>query len=825
MVQIITILAILLLVSGCGGGDGPVAPSKDIVACFSVNAPDGFLPGMEIIFDASCSESINSPIQTFTWNWNDGSDPLVTPSPIVTHIFEDLAVYEVKLTVLNEGSQSDIVSKTVAIEVVDSNQPPVAVFTFENPENWQPGVTITFDATDSYDPDGGDIEYIWYWGDGYISQPLTEPVASHTYQNESPWFMGLRVRDNKGRESQMETLELNFGYPKGNSAPAYRELYRTVDQMVRQGDYIYCLSYSDYFGVIDITNPQHPQVLPNNLDFEKYVRHMAVDDDRAAVMSFFTFPDDPVTIDLIDISNPTDISIIDTIEIEADSPIGFAIKGDLVYVADSETLITVNFSQPGNPIANTVNVESNYTDLVIRDGYLVAYNSYSIDLFDISNPTDPVLMGSILEDYANYSAVLFNGNMLYVVGRYNWLYIFDVTGFPEIVPLGKMKLFYAENITIAGNTLVLDFYKSYNHALIDVSDPWAPSFIGSLPLDSEPHALESVGSLVYTSEKTGLSILDVSTVSPYPRLVNTVPIGDENPSDINIHGETLFISGLNYAIEAWDISSRTSPQRLGLAPSPAHVRNAVINDGYAYVACGDSYDNGSIIIEDISDPEMITQAGYYTITTSTTEIFGVLAKDQYMYVSNEDNLLQIVDVSDPSSPVLTSELESEDYIYYLKDLGMTGDYGFLTFSPERTYILDFTDPASPSILSDFTAAGPESDIFTTETYPFCMSFFYGPSGNHVFNVWDVSQSGNYDLLSSLPVPRVAEMEMIGTYAYILNSFYGLEIIDLSDPTSPKKTGSVYIGPYKYIDVTVLGNYAYVIGEDNDSMALRIIELW
>ncbi len=68
--------------------------------------------------------------------------------------------------------------------------PPVANFTYA-----ASGLTVTFNASSSYDPDGSIVSYAWDFGDGANT---TGEVVSHTYSRPGNYTVTLTVTDDDG---------------------------------------------------------------------------------------------------------------------------------------------------------------------------------------------------------------------------------------------------------------------------------------------------------------------------------------------------------------------------------------------------------------------------------------------------------------------------------------------------------------------------------------------------------------------------------------------------------------------------------------------------
>jgi len=79
------------------------------------------------------------------------------------------------------------------------NRSPQAVL--ETKDKVVVGEKITFDASDSFDPDNDPLIYLWDFGDGKKSKEIS-PI--HVFQKEGSFKVSLTVRDNKGLEDKAE---------------------------------------------------------------------------------------------------------------------------------------------------------------------------------------------------------------------------------------------------------------------------------------------------------------------------------------------------------------------------------------------------------------------------------------------------------------------------------------------------------------------------------------------------------------------------------------------------------------------------------------------
>ena len=145
-----TICCMILMVSlaGCTGLS-PTTPNAEISSDVNeINVGD------VINFDGRDSTSPSPTIIVdYNWNFGDGETRL-TKSGIISHYFQNPGSHEVELTVTNDYGESDSISMTIFV-----NSPPSIII--EAPSYVKTGEIATLDATNSFDPEGGNLEFIW----------------------------------------------------------------------------------------------------------------------------------------------------------------------------------------------------------------------------------------------------------------------------------------------------------------------------------------------------------------------------------------------------------------------------------------------------------------------------------------------------------------------------------------------------------------------------------------------------------------------------------------------------------------------------------------
>jgi PKD repeat protein len=142
-------------------------------------------------FNASESTDPDGTIETYQWDFGDGESVSGSENQ-VDHTYLDDGTYTVVLVVTDNSRNTDSLSKTLTVA---DNSTPIATFSF-SPASPNAGEEVTFDASLSKDPDGGDLTYLWSFGDAGATS--TERIATHTYNNVGTYYVSLTVEDEAG---------------------------------------------------------------------------------------------------------------------------------------------------------------------------------------------------------------------------------------------------------------------------------------------------------------------------------------------------------------------------------------------------------------------------------------------------------------------------------------------------------------------------------------------------------------------------------------------------------------------------------------------------
>ena len=128
------------------------------------------------------------------------------------------------------------------------------------------------------------------------------------------------------------------------------------------------------------------------------------------------------------------------------------------------------------------------------------------------------------------------------------------------------------------------------------------------------------------------------------------------------------------------------------------------------------------------------------------------------------------------------------------DVFVSGELAFVSDRQNGVWIVDVSDPTAPVVVRAFG----DADVFASGD----LAYVAGFGG---LRIWDVSDPSNPVEVGSLDTPT-GNVFVSGGLAYIAASGRGLRIVDVSVPSAPVEVGSLDTTAWR---VFVSGGLAYV----------------
>lgn len=110
------------------------------------------------------------------------------------------------------------------------NLPPNALFRY-SPIQPKVEEMVSFNATQSKDPDGKIVNYEWDFGDGETANGIIKSVCRHSYSSRGKFPVNLTVTDNEG-DRTTKTIEINVTEPLPEAIGTYSPVDPDVGQAI-----------------------------------------------------------------------------------------------------------------------------------------------------------------------------------------------------------------------------------------------------------------------------------------------------------------------------------------------------------------------------------------------------------------------------------------------------------------------------------------------------------------------------------------------------------------------------------------------------------------
>ena len=165
------------------------------IATISSSSSVGDAP-LPVQFDGSGSTDNDGSILAHEWDMGDGG---IASGVLAENTYTTAGTFHAALTVTDDGGLTDSNSTPVLVSEPPegSNIPPNAAFTASTSQGVAP-LNVSFDASESNDPDGEINSYSWNFGDGTTS---FEQNPVHIFPDPGEFLVCLNVYNADSMES------------------------------------------------------------------------------------------------------------------------------------------------------------------------------------------------------------------------------------------------------------------------------------------------------------------------------------------------------------------------------------------------------------------------------------------------------------------------------------------------------------------------------------------------------------------------------------------------------------------------------------------------
>ena len=205
-----------------------------------------------------------------------------------------------------------------------------------------------------------------------------------------------------------------------------------------------------------------------------------------------------------------------------------------------------------------------------------------------------------------------------------------------------------------------------------------------------------------------------------------------------------------------------------------------------------------------SDTASVTVTSFAPIPLGFVSIpdlaYNVDIKEDYAYVASGSAGLQVVDVSDKTSPTIVASLTTATAAF---DVKVVGNEAYIANGGGGLWIVDISNPTIPATLGSAPTVGGAFDVVISGMRAFVVD---GTGGLQIFDVTDPT---NPFLLGAVVTPGTGRgVDVSGNYVVVADGTTGVQIIDITSLTNPQIVGSVDT-PGNAQDVVISGNVAFI----------------
>ena len=547
-------------------------------------------------------------------------------------------------------------------------------------------------------------------------------------------------------------------------------------------------------------------------------------------------------VDIADLDSPYDVAHLPIAQANV-----LAIAGNYVYVGGwMGEVQVIDISNPASPLEKLIiPIEDGINSIRIYGDYAFICSPYSgLTIVDISNPLDAQIVWTPTNPYG-VEDIEVHGTIACVFTGYQDMFIMDMSDItsPQIIDTfglgngdyvkgGSISDGYAylacgwsglcvlnlstmevvssiDSLSYAFDVKIQNSY-AYVHygdpdcpiAIVDIADPSLPQTLGIYypPQDLLKFTLK--GDIMYVADdQHGLRTVDISDPHNPHEVAHYSRYGRD--LDVVISGDYAYVQE-DMKLKIIDITDLQHPSELGYFEMNWEYGDMEIAGNIAYLV---THGYTGLYAVDITDPTSPSLLGTFT-TTDTDIHYRIAIYDHYAYLVENDGI-RILNITDPADIV---EVGYYDSRIGNAQIEIYENYAIVAtnWHLDELYVLDLTDPISPTQVGSYTISGSCSDLKAADGVLYAAI-------RHDLLLFELPPSPEWMPTGAIDVydefdGRPNAIDIYSHYAYVTVQTYGLCVYDVADISSPVLTG--YHETYHAHGIAAKGPIAIVADYDN-----------
>lgn len=446
-----------------------------------------------------------------------------------------------------------------------------------------------------------------------------------------------------------------------------------------------------------------------------------------------------------------------------------------------------------------------YNSVVVDDYAYVATGSTGLRILNVSNPNNLFEIGFNLSPKSAREVAVIN-NHAFVVDAPNSLQIIDVTNPSDPI---SVAFYEVPGITCVAVTEDYAFISGSDLGLriIDISDPTDPRETDHLDAITNALSIDFENDFIYIfNNRCILQIINFTDPrDPYITSQIVVPPGYilRDGGSISAVDNLVFCCTGNLSVV--DVTEPENPQLAGSIHTPGTARSVAISNDIAYIADR----MWGISVFDVSDPANMQQisglvpALAYGITISNDFAYVTLP-GSYDSIPQPRSGVHIIDISDPAHPSNISEYTTPRNISKVtldKSLNYYHNYAYVLIEDAGLRIIDITDSENMREVGQFNINYLAADLVVNNGIAYLLS------GWREIVILDVSDPLQPTEISTIETQNTVKIAFDSGFLYLAD-VNELRIFDVSDLNNPHQLGSCQIDDWP-INIKVRGDYVFL----------------